>query len=261
MSGRLEGRVVLVTGSTTGIGEATARLCAAEGARVMVQGRNEERAQAVCADLGADASYVIADLADPDAGAAVVLATIERFGTINSVVNNAAVTTRSTLEETDSNLFDWIMAVNLRAPLMVIREAVKEFRRIGGGTVLNVGSINALAGEPTLLAYSASKGGLVTLSRNLANSLGTEQIRINHLNVGWVTSPNELALKLTEGMEPGWETRVPSEYAPSGRLTTPTEAARHIVFWISDESAPASGCVYELEQYSMIGRNVSKAFS
>ncbi len=159
----------------------------------------------------------------------------------------------------------WIMAINLRAPMLIIRQAVKEFGETESfgrsrGVVLNVGSINALAGEPNLVAYSASKGGLVTLSRNLANSLAVEKIRVNHLNVGWVTSANEIALKQTEGMAPGWENRVPIEYAPSGKLQTPQEIARHILFWISDESAPASGCVYEVEQYSMIGRNVSKAF-
>ena len=200
----------------------------------------------------------------PPALPKIVGATIEQFGTLDIVVNNAAVTTRSTLEETDAELFDWIMAINLRAPMLIIREAVKEFRASRSsakrGVVLNIGSINALAGQPDLVPYSVSKGGMVTLSRNLANGLATEKIRINHLNVGWVTSANEIALKQTEGMEPGWETRVPIEYAPTGRLLTPEEVARHILFWISDESAPANGCVYELEQYSMIGRNVSKEF-
>ncbi|MCB0131027.1 MAG: SDR family oxidoreductase, partial [Caldilineaceae bacterium] len=96
--------------------------------------------------------------------------------------------------------------------------------------------------------------------RNLANALAVEHIRVNHLNVGWVTSANEIALKQSEGMAPGWEERVPVEYAPFGHLLTPAQVAHHIVFWISDESFPANGCVYELEQYSMIGRNASKAF-
>jgi NAD(P)-dependent dehydrogenase (short-subunit alcohol dehydrogenase family) len=257
---RLKDKIVLVTGSTTGIGEATARLCVAEGARVMVHGRNEERAQALCAELGDAAAYVLADLAEADAGPQIVQATLARFGTLDVVVNNAAVTTRGNLDNTDTALFDWIMAINLRSPMFTIQAAVKEFRRKGGGVILNVGSINALAGEPNLLAYSSAKGGLETMSRNLANALASEKIRVNHLNVGWTTSNNEIALKQTEGMRPGWETRVPQEYAPFGRLFTPEQVAQHIVFWISDDSYPANGCVYELEQYSIIGRNVSKAF-
>lgn len=257
---RLKDKIVLVTGSTTGIGEAAARLCVAEGARVMVHGRNEERAQALCAELGDAAAYVLADLAEADAGPQIVQATLARFGTLDAVVNNAAVTTRGNLDNTDPALFDWIVAINLRSPMFTIQAAVKEFRRKGGGVILNVGSINALAGEPNLLAYSSAKGGLETMSRNLANALATEKIRVNHLNVGWTTSDNEIALKQTEGMRPGWETRVPQEYAPFGRLFTPEQVAQHIVFWISDDSYPANGCVYELEQYSIIGRNVSKAF-
>ena len=257
---RLLDKIVLVTGSTTGIGEATARLCVAEGARVMVHGRDEARAQALCAQLGDRSAYVIADLAHADGPGEVVRATVAHFGTLDAVVNNAAVTTRSNLDTTDAALFDWIVAINLRAPMLVIQAAVEEFRRRGAGVVLNVGSINALAGEPNLLAYSAAKGGLQTMSRNLANALAVEQIRVNHLNVGWVTSANEIALKQSEGMAPGWEERVPVEYAPFGHLLTPAQVAHHIVFWISDESFPANGCVYELEQYSMIGRNVSKAF-
>jgi NAD(P)-dependent dehydrogenase (short-subunit alcohol dehydrogenase family) len=175
-------------------------------------------------------------------------------------VNNAAVTTRSTLESTDAATFDRIIAINLRAPLLLVRAAVSHFRAQGGGVVVNIGSVNALAGEPNLLAYSASKGGLMTATRNLANALATEKIRVNQLNLGWVTTPNEIALKIREGLPVGWETQVPAAYAPTGRLLTPEEVARHVLFWLSDASAPANGVVYEVEQYSMIGRNVTKAF-
>ncbi len=256
----LEDRVILVTGSTTGIGEATARRCVAEGARVMVHGRDPDRAQAVCRDLGPAAAYVLGDLGDPQVCRQVVAATVERFGRIDGVVNNAALTTRSNLETTDPATFDRIIGVNLRAPLLIIREAVPHFRRQGRGVVVNIGSINALSGEPNLLAYSAAKGGLMTLSRNLANALADQGIRVNHLNVGWVATPNEIALKEREGLPKGWQHRVPPEYAPIGRLLAPEEVAAHVVFWLSDESAPANGVVYELEQYCLIGRNPAKAF-
>ncbi len=226
----------------------------------MVQGRDEMRAQAVCRELGDRSTYVIADLAASASAEMIVRETVHSFGRIDVLVNNAAVTTRSNLETTDSAMFDRIIAINLRAPMLLIRAAVNDFDLHGGGTVVNIGSVNALAGEPNLLAYSASKGGLQTLTRNLANALATRKIRVNQLNVGWVTSPNEVALKQREGMKPGWETRVPSEYAPFGRLLTPEQVAEHIVFWASDDSYPANGCIYELEQYSNIGRNVSKSF-
>jgi NAD(P)-dependent dehydrogenase (short-subunit alcohol dehydrogenase family) len=256
----LQDEIVLVTGSTTGIGEATARRCVAEGARVMVHGLEPDLAQIVCRDLGDAARYTIGDLSDPDQCVALVQATVAQFGRLDAVVNNAAVTTRSNLETTDAAMFDRIVAINLRAPLLIIREAVKVFRQQGKGAIVNIGSVNALAGEPNLLAYSASKGGLQTATRNLANALATEKIRVNQLNLGWVTSPNEIALKIHEGLPVGWEQHVPSVYAPTGRLLTPEEVARHVVFWLSEASAPANGVVYELEQYSLIGRNVKKEF-
>ncbi|MCC6166999.1 MAG: SDR family oxidoreductase [Caldilineaceae bacterium] len=260
MEQRLCDRVILVTGSTTGVGEAAARRCVAEGAQVMVHGRQEERAQAVCADLGAAARYTICDLGEPAGCARLVAATIEQFGRLDGVVNNAALTTRSNLESTDTAFFDRMIAVNLRAPLLIIRAAVPEFRKHGRGVVVNIGSINGLAGEENLLAYSISKGGLTTLTRNLANALAAERIRINQLSLGWVATPNEIALKQREGLAPGWEKNVPRLFAPIGRLLAPEEAAAHIAYWLSDDSAPANGVVYELEQYSPIGRNVSKAF-
>ncbi len=156
--------------------------------------------------------------------------------------------------ETDAEKFDRDVAVNT-APLLIIRRALPTFRKLGGGAVVNIGSVNALAGAAYLLPYSVSKGGLATMSRNLANALAEEGVRINHLNVGWVTSPNEIALQESEGRPKGWEKNVSKAYAPTGRLLIPEEVAAHVVFWLSDMSKPVSGAVYEVEQYSVIGRN------
>jgi NAD(P)-dependent dehydrogenase (short-subunit alcohol dehydrogenase family) len=257
----LQDKVVLVTGSTTGIGEATARRCAAEGARVMLHGLEEELAQAICRDLGDAAAYVIADLALPESPARMVQAVLDRFGRIDALMNNAAIVTRSTLDNTSMAFFDRMIAINLRAPVFIIQAAVPHFRRQGKGTVLNTGSVNALCGLPTLLDYSISKGGLATMTRNLANYLAIEKIRVNQLNLGWVTSPNEIALQIREGRPLGWEKNLPPEIAPSGRLLTPDEVAAHAVFWLSDQSAPASGVVYELEQFSFIGGRSLRARS
>lgn len=255
----LQGKVVLITGSTTGIGEAGARLAVQQGARVMLHGLEEDLARAIQRDLGDAAHYVIADVKDPANCEEIVQATIDHFGQIDALVNNAAVVTRSDLETTDAALFDQIIGVNLRAPILISRAAVQAFRVQGtGGTILNIGSINALSGAPNLLAYSAAKAGLQTVTRNLANALGAEGIRVNQLNPGWITTPNEIALKIREGLPEGWEELVPLEFAPTGKLTTPEEVARHVIFWISDASAPANGVDYVLEQYSPIGRNSAK---
>ena len=258
MSPLVQDKVLLITGSTTGIGEATARLAVAEGASVMLHGRDEERAREICTELGERASYCLGDLGDPAVPAQLVAATIERFGRINGIVNNAALTTRSNIDTTTAEIFDRIVSVNLRAPLLIIQAAMPHFRRQGGGVVVNVGSINALGGEPNLLVYSASKGGLMTMTRNLSSAHAEERVRINQINVGWTLTDNEAKLKKEEGLGEGWEERLPPQFAPSGRIFRPEEIANYIIFWLSDASGPVSGAVFEVEQYPMVGRNPSK---
>ena len=255
MPGLLADKVILVTGSTTGIGRAIARLGVKEGAQVMIHGRNEERARALQEELGDACAYVLGDVSDPGVCELVVSETVDRLGAIHGIVNNAAFTWRATIDETDAETFDRMIAVDLRAPILIIRAAMQHFRKQGFGTVVNIGSVNAVCGQPNLLPYSAAKGGLATATRNMANALAREHIRVNQLNVGWVTSDNEIALQISEGRPEGWEKNVPPTFAPSGRLLIPEEVAEHVIFWVSDRSAPASGCVYELEQYSYIGRS------
>lgn len=224
----------------------------------MLHGRDKERADAIASELGASAGYVLGDIGDPDVPHRIVATVIDRFGRIDGIVNNAALTTRSNLESTDAETFDRIISVNLRAPLLIIRAALPHFRKQGGGVVVNVGSINALGGEPNLLAYSVSKGGLMTMTRNLADAHSTEGIRINQINVGWTLTENERELKKEEGLSEDWERNLPPEYAPSGRIFRPAEIAAHIVFWLSDAGGPVTSTVFEVEQFPMVGRNPSK---
>lgn len=250
--------VLLVTGSTTGIGEAIARRAVAEGARVMVHGRDEARAESVAAALGDAARYVIADLADPDAPRQIVDATVDAFGRLDGLVNNAALTTRASLESASPAVFERLVAVNLRAPLFLVQAALPHFRKQGEGTVLNIGSVNALGGEPNLLIYSMTKGGLMTMTRNLAATYAAEHIRVNQINVGWTLTENERRLKQAEGLPKGWEHQLPTAYAPFGRIFDPDEVAAHAVFWLSAAAGPVNGAVFELEQLPMVGHNPDK---
>ena len=172
----LQDKVLLITGSATGIGEATARRAVAEGARVMVHGLDAELARAVARDLGDPAAYLVADLAQPESAERLVAATVAHFGRIDGLMNNAASVARSTLENTTVDFFDRMIAINLRAPMLLIKAAVPHFRQQGRGVVLNIGSVNALAGAPQLLDYSISKCGLMTMTRNLANALSSGMI-------------------------------------------------------------------------------------
>lgn len=254
---RLKDKVILVTGSTTGIGEAIARRAVAEGASVLVHGRDEQRGRALVDELGQRAALHVDDIADPEAPARIVAAATKAFGKLDALVNNAASVERSNLETTDAALFDHMIATNLRAPLLMIKAAVPHLKKTEG-CVLNIGSVNAHCGEANLLAYSISKGGLITLSRNLADALGRDRVRVNHFNVGWVLTPNEYHVKIADGLPADWPQRVPRSKAPSGRLMKPEEIAAAAVYWLGDESRPISGTVLELEQHPVIGRNPPK---
>lgn len=253
---RLKDRIVVVTGSSGGIGLAIARACVAEGAQVVLHGTRVEALGAAAATLGANAHAVAADLADPDAPARIVVETVDRFGRIDGLVNNAGIFPRGGLEEVTAPDFDRIMAVNARAPLLMCQAAARRFRAQGGpGAIVNIGSINAHCGAANLLAYSMSKGALQTMTRNLGDALGAERIRVNQLNVGWTLTDTEHATQLAEGQPEDWLDRVPRAFAPSGTILRPEDVAPHAVFFLSDASAPVTGQVYEVEQYPLIGRN------
>jgi NAD(P)-dependent dehydrogenase (short-subunit alcohol dehydrogenase family) len=259
---RLKNKIALVTGSTTGIGEAIARRFAQEGATVMVHGLDQAGAERVVAAIQEEdrgqAAFHIADLADPETSPALIGKTIAAFGGLDILVNNAALIVRSTLETTDADLFDRVMAVNVRAPLLLTQAALPHFRRAGGGAVLNIGSINGYCGEYNQLAYAISKGGLMTLSRNLADAHGHEGIRVNHFNLGWILTANEKALKIREGLPEDWPQKLPSTFAPSGRLLAPEEIAQYALAFVAPDGGPVNGAVVDLEQYPMIGRNPRK---
>jgi NAD(P)-dependent dehydrogenase (short-subunit alcohol dehydrogenase family) len=254
---RLKSKVILVTGSTTGIGEGMARVFAREGAFVVVHGTREAAARKVVEEILAAkgrAIFILGSLVDPALPAKLIEEVIARCGRLDGLVNNAAVMTRGTLEKTDLEMFDRTIAINLRAPYLLIQAALPHFRRQGGGRVINIGSVNAYAGERNQFAYSVSKGGLMTLTRNIADAYGVEGIRINQFNVGWTLTPNEFELKKQEGLPDDWPSHASKEFAPSGRLLSPEDIAWAAVYFLSDEAPLINGTVMELEQFPMIGR-------
>ena len=150
-------------------------------------------------------------------------------------------------------MFDTMIAINCRAPFMICRAAIPYLKE-SRGSVVNIGYINALGGESMLAAYSVSKGGLLTLTKHLANLYDKDKVRFTHINLGWVLTDNEYTLKIKDGFPEGWQHKVPKMMVPTGTMTKPEEVAKVIVFWLSDDSKPFSGTVFELEQYPFKGR-------
>lgn len=256
---RLPEKVIIVTGSATGIGKAIARRCVREGARVVIHGLEANLAAAVVADLGPDrAACHVEDLTNEGCPQRLVDLAVGHFGRLDAVVNNAAMVHTGNLQSTDLPYFRRMLEVNTLAPFALIQAALPELRKVQGN-VLNIGSVNAWSGEPNLLPYSVSKGALMTLTRNLGDTLMREdRVRVNQINPGWVLTENEAQRKREHGLRDDWYADLPKVYAPSGRILLPEEIAAAAIYWLSDEAGPVSGQVVDLEQHPFIGRNPPK---
>jgi len=247
----LKGKVAVVTGSTSGIGRGIAVRLASLGARVVVHGRDQDGARqtlAAIAEAGGEGDWHRADLADAAACTGLIAFAVQRFGALDVLVNNAALTTRGDIEHAALEVIDSIIAVNLRAPMLLIQAAIPHMRVRGGGAVVNIGSVNAYIGEPKLCPYSVSKGGLMTLTRNTAATLNRDRIRVNQINVGWTLTEGEHKVKLLEGKGEDWLVEAVAT-RPWGRLLSPDDVANAVEYFATDKSALVTGAVMDLEQY------------
>jgi len=259
MEVRLDGKVVLVTGATQGIGRAIAETLARSGAAgLLITGRDQKRGDAVAADIsamGTATAFAAADLGDPEAPSRLAQTCIERFGRIDGLVNAAGLTDRASF--VDASLDDWasLFAVNARAPFFLMQAAIADMKKRGqGGSIVNILSINAHCGSPELAVYSATKGALATLTKNAANAHRFDRIRVNGINVGWTDTPAERVMQAeTLGQGPGWLAAA-NATQPFGRLFSVTDIANLAVFLLSDAAGPMTGALIDQEQ-GVIGAN------
>ena len=250
---QLEGRIAIVTGSTQGLGEATARLFAERGAAgIVVTGRDAGRGETVARSLDNDscrAVFVRADMADVDDCRALVAAADEAFGAVHVLVNSAGATTRGSILNTTTDVYDSVMAVNVRAPFFLMQETAKIMIRDGvAGSIINIGSVSAYGGMPFLSPYSISKGALAVMTKNAAYALMRHRIRVNQLNIGWMDTPGEDTIQRTvHGSDENWLEAVEARQ-PFGRLLKAREVAKAIAFLASDESGMMTGAAVEFDQ-------------
>ena len=256
---RLQNKVIIVTGSTTGIGKAIALRCVAEGAKVVIHGLEKDLGESVLAQIESGRAVLhIEDISNDGVADRLVDIAVKNFVKLDAVVNNAAAVLSSNIETTDIGYFEKILRINLLGPYALIRSALPYLSKTKG-CVLNIGSVNAYSGEPNLLAYSVSKGALMTLSRNLGDTLHREYgIRVNQVNPGWVLTEREIQRKREHGLSDDWYGALPRVYAPAGRILLPEEIASAAIYWLADESGPVSGQVVDIEQHPFIGRNPPK---
>ena len=248
----LAGKVSVVTGSTSGIGRGIAEHFAALGSDVVVHGLDRaeglETVRRVTA-TGGHAEYFDGDLTSEEVCRALIRFAVDRYGGLDILVNNAADTGRGDLEHVPVARWDRILAVNLRAPFILLQESIAPMRARGGGSVVNIGSVLAYVGEPKLGAYSVSKGGLMTLTKNAAALLNRDRIRVNQINVGWTLTEGERRVKREqEGKDDGWIAEAIAT-RPFGRLLAPRDIAYAAAYFASSESECVTGSVLDLEQY------------
>lgn len=251
-AGLLPDRVVLVSGGTDGLGAAISRAAARNGATVVVTGRRPERGEALVAELeaaGARAAYVPCDVADVEQCRAAVAETVERYGRVDCLVNNAGLTTRSTLLSTTPEELDRFLAVNVRAPFFLMQGAVADMTRRGEpGSIVNIITMSSYGGPPHLAAYVTSKSALVGLTRNAAHAHRFDRIRINGLNIGWTeTDGEDVIQRQFHDAEDGWADRAAAGL-PMGRLGQPDEIADFVVFLLSERSGVVTGSIIDWDQ-------------
>jgi NAD(P)-dependent dehydrogenase (short-subunit alcohol dehydrogenase family) len=249
--GRLENRIAVITASGAGMGEGIARLFAGEGASLVISDINEAAGAAVAERIvsaGGRAIFEPADVSQEADCRGLINRAVEEFGRLDVLVNNAGISTRGNIENTTVEMWDQIFAVNVRGAFVCIQQAVTFMKPQRRGSIINIGSINAYIGEPKLMAYSAAKGALQTLTKNTASYLNQYGIRVNQLNPGWTLTPNEERVKREEGKGEEWVEEAIRTRA-FGRLLLPRDIALAALYFASDESECITGSVLDLEQY------------
>jgi len=236
---RLEDKAALITGGTSGIGEATVRLFAREGARVAFTGRRVERGRALAEETGA--TFLPADHARPEDCAASVRAAVDALGGLDVLVNNAGMVVQGTAEETSEDIWAQVMGLNVTALWRMSRLVLPHLRARGGGAIVNNASDFGLVGGRRAAAYCASKGAVVQLTRAMALDHAAENIRVNAVCPGDTYVERWHEAGYFQGKDAGRELAALGDALPLGRVGRPEEVAEAIAFLAGDAAGFVTG--------------------
>jgi NAD(P)-dependent dehydrogenase (short-subunit alcohol dehydrogenase family) len=251
----MKGEVAIVTGSTSGIGEGIARGLAAAGASVVVSGRRSAEGERVVEDIrreGANAWFVQTDLSQEKDCASLIREAVDHYGRLDILVNNAGIFPSVPLAETSATVWDEVFATNVRGAFLCSQAAIPALKQQGGGSIINIGTTLVYRGIGDRIAYSCSKGALLTMTKVMARELLRDRIRVNWITVGWVATPGEIVLRnQTHGNGQAFlEQR--SQQAPLGRLETAEDMAAGVIYLASDAASHVTGCELNISGGSWI---------
>ncbi len=244
MSGRLDGKVALITGAGSGIGRAMALLFAAEGAKVAILDWNRDSAketERMVRERGGEAMALHGDVSHEADVEAAVRQTVETFGRLDILVNNAGIDFASRATETQVEDWDRVQAINLRGVFLCCKHAIPQMQRQGGGAVVNISSANALVAVPARAAYSPAKAGIIGLTRQVALDYGSDDIRVNCICPTTTDTPMARATADDEALQ------ATAAMHPLRRIAQPEDIAYAALFLASDEARCITGVVVPVD--------------
>ena len=233
--GRVDDKVALISGGARGMGAADARMLVAEGAKVVLGDILDEQGAALAAELGDSARYVHLDVTSAEDWAGAVETAVNTFGKLNVLVNNAGIAQAAPLKTVDMTRWQKVLDVNLTGPMLGIKAVIEPMVAAGGGSIINISSLEGLRGAVWMHSYVASKWGLRGLTKSAALELAPEKIRVNSIHPGFIRTP--MTKHLPDNIVS----------APMGRPGTPDEVATFVVFLASDESSFSTGAEYVVD--------------
>jgi NAD(P)-dependent dehydrogenase (short-subunit alcohol dehydrogenase family) len=242
---RLKNKVAIVTGGGGGIGRAIAQGFAREGAKIAISGRDRQKLENAAKQIaasGAECLALTADLSDPAEVNKLVAATFDRFKALHILVNNAGILLPGTAESLTEDQWEQTFSTNVRAPWLLVRAAVPHLRAAGGGSIINIGSVLSSLGAPDRVAYAASKGAVLAMSRAMAVDYAPEKIRVNCICPGIIETEMVAAFNMDEAAR---KRRLAMH--PLGRFGEPDDVAGLAVLLASDESSWITGGVYNVD--------------
>jgi 3alpha(or 20beta)-hydroxysteroid dehydrogenase len=248
---RLANKTAIVTGGARGMGAATARLFVAEGARVVLTDVQDDEGEALARELGADALFQHHDVASEEDWARVVAATVAKFGGVDILVNNAGILMMRGLMDTTKADFERVLGINLVGSFLGIRLVAPKIIDRGGGSIINVSSIDGLKGSNAVSAYASSKWGMRGLTKVAAMELGPRGVRVNSVHPGGIQTP--MTTRVGMSPEATEATRKFYKGMPLGRVGVAEEVARVSVFLSSDDASYMTGAEITVDGGMSIG--------